>query len=307
VDEGGLRLIHEWIRRLPIHKDEQALLEKLRALDEPAVLAEERAGLGQEVGRIALAIARTHGRETVTPEDRQRAEIDQKAQAANRGRARAADRNEAVRRLLSSTSGALMLMHAFDDGGLPASVRPHVLAAVAALPDAQVRDLFERFLPDEQRVKRLGTVVIAQDILRLKGDPARGKDLFFMSAGLQCVNCHKVNGKGSNVGPDLGQIGKKYTRAQLLESILEPSKFIDPQYVSYVVATTDGQLHTGLLVKKTDKEVILRNAGDKETRIPVKRIEHLTPQKVSLMPEQLLRDLTAEQAADLVDYLATLK
>jgi putative heme-binding domain-containing protein len=222
-------------------------------------------------------------------------------------RVRAADREQAVRRLLSSTSGALMLMRAFDEGRVPESVRPQVLAVATALPDSQVADLFERFLPDERRVKRLGTVINPQDILRLKGDPARGKQLFFKSAGLQCANCHKVNGTGSNVGPDLGQIGKKYTRAQILESILEPSKFIDPQYVSYVVETTDGQLHTGLLVKKTDKEVVLRNAGDKETRIPAKRIEHMAPQKVSLMPEQLLRDLTAEQAADLVDYLASLK
>jgi hypothetical protein len=60
-------------------------------------------------------------------------------------------------------------------------------------------------------------------------------------------------------------------------------------------------------VKKTDKEVVLRNAGDKETRIPAKRVEHMTPQKVSLMPEQLLRDLTAEQAADLVEYVSSLK
>jgi putative heme-binding domain-containing protein len=307
VDERGLRLIHDWIRHLPIRKDEQALLETLRTLDEPAARAAEEADRAKEVEGIALALARTRGHESITPEDRQRAEIDQKARSAERVRVRAADREQAIRRLLSSTTGALMLMHAIDDGAVPKSVRPQVVAVAAALPDAQVRDLFERFLPDEQRVKRLGTVIHAQDILRLKGHAARGKALFFKSAGLQCANCHKVNGVGSNVGPDLGQIGKKYTRAQILESILEPSKFIDPQYVSYVVETTDGQLHTGLLVKKTDKEVVLRNAGDKETRIPAKRVEHMTPQKVSLMPEQLLRDLTAEQAADLVEYLSSLK
>jgi putative heme-binding domain-containing protein len=307
VDERGLGVIHDWIRRLPIHKGERALLETLRSLDEAAARAEEEAGRAKEVQRLALSLARVRGHENITPEDRQRAEINQQAQAAKRMLVRAADREQAVRRLLSSTSGALMLMRAFDEGRVPESVRQQVLAVATALPDSQVADLFERFLPDKQRVKRLGTVINPQDILRLKGDPARGKQLFFKSAGLQCANCHKVNGTGSNVGPDLGQIGKKYTRAQILESILEPSKFIDPQYVSYVVGTTDGQLHTGLLVKKTDKEVVLRNAGDKETRIPAKRIEHMAPQKVSLMPEQLLRDLTAEQAADLVDYLASLK
>src|SRR5262249_30715423 len=51
VDENGLRLVHDWIRNLPVHKDERALVERLRALDEPAVLAGERAGWDRQVGR----------------------------------------------------------------------------------------------------------------------------------------------------------------------------------------------------------------------------------------------------------------
>src|SRR5581483_851520 len=103
------------------------------------------------------------------------------------------------------------------------------------------------------------------------------------------------------------QIGKKYTRAQILESILEPSKFIDPQYLTYLVETKEGQVHTGLLVEKSATEVRLRDATDKEIRIPATKVEVLVPQKRSLMPELLLRDLTAEQAADLLAYLESLK
>ncbi len=170
-----------------------------------------------------------------------------------------------------------------------------------------MRDLFERFLPDEQRVKRLGTAIRPETILALKGDVQRGKELFFKTAGLQCVNCHRIQGNGSTLGPDLTQIGKKYTRAQILESILEPSKFIEPKFVTYLAETSDGKILTGLLVSKSDDEVVLRSAQDKEVRIPAKNLATLQTQPQSLMPEQLFRDLTAVQAADLVDYLASLK
>jgi putative heme-binding domain-containing protein len=279
VDERGVRLLEEWIRRNPARKEEReaaALLDRLRALDEPAVLARERAA-----GTAS-------------------------AQAAERARRRAAERAETVNKLLSSTGTALLLARAVAEGRVPSSAREQVIAAAMARPDVQVRDLFERFVPDERRVARLGTTIKPQELLVKKGDAARGKDFFFRSGSL-CVSCHKVNGTGGNVGPDLGQIGKKYTRGQILESILEPSKFVDPQYVAYVVETEDGKVHTGLLASKTDKEVVLRDVEGKEVRLPAGKVASMTASKQSLMPEQLLRDLTAEQAADLLEFLASLK
>src|SRR5262249_39792660 len=131
--------------------------------------------------------------------------------------------------------------------------------------------------------------------------------LFFKSGGVQCVTCHRVGGTGSTLGPDLSQIAKKLTRPQILGSILEPAKTIDPQDVHYLVETTEGKGVTGLLGEKTDKEVVLKNAGDKEVRIPAGKVATLVPQKTSLMPELLLRDVSAEQAADLLEFLSSLK
>jgi uncharacterized repeat protein (TIGR03806 family) len=307
VDERGLRLIHDWIRQLPIRKDERALVEKLRALDETAALARERAELEQRLGWLALAAARAQGREVPNAADRKEAQAREKAQAAARVKARTAERAGVIQRLLSSTGSALMLARALGEGRIPASVRPQVLAAALALPNPQVRDLFERFVPDDQRVRRLGSVVKPDQILVLKGNADRGRELFFKSSGLQCTNCHRVADKGSTLGPDLSQIGKKYTRAQILESILEPSKSIDPKYITYLVETTDGKVHTGLLAEKTKEVVVLKTAENKEIRIPARKVATLVPQQKSLMPELLLRDLTAEQAADLVAFLAGLK
>src|SRR4029077_8102002 len=104
-------------------------------------------------------------------------------------------------------------------------------------------------------------------------------------------------GVGSTLGPDLSQIGKKYTRSQLLESILDPSRTVEPKYTAYVVETTDGKLHTGLLAERNAREVVLRQAGGKEVRLPAAEVAAVRPQRASLMPELLLRDVTAEQAA----------
>jgi putative heme-binding domain-containing protein len=201
----------------------------------------------------------------------------------------------------------LLLAQAITENRIPDAVRPQVLAAAMARPESQVRDLFERFIPDEQRVKRLGNLIKPEQILCLKGDAGRGRELFFKMAGLQCANCHRVGDTGSTLGPDLTLIGKKYSRAQLLESILEPSKSIDPKYVAYMLETTEGQVHTGLLAEKSPLQVVLKTVGDKEVRIPAGRVATLQPQKSSLMPERLLRDLTAEQAADLVEFLSSLR
>jgi putative heme-binding domain-containing protein len=307
VDERGLRLIHDWIRQLPVRKDERALIEKLRGLDEPSILQQERVEWKRDLARLAREIARKHDRNVPSAEDVKEAEVQLKAQAAQRAKGRAAERTETIKLLLSSTPSALMLAHALGENTLAPVLRQQVLAAAQAHPDPQIRDLFERFLPDEQRVKRLGSVIKPGQILALKGDAQRGRELFFKAAGLQCVNCHRIAGTGSTLGPDLTAIGKKYTRAQILESILEPSKSIDPKYVAYLVETTDGKIQTGLLAEKTDKEVVLNQIGDKQVRFPLSKVATLVPQRTSLMPELLLRDLTAEQAADLLEFLASLK
>lgn len=218
-----------------------------------------------------------------------------------------AARTEALTKLLSSTAGALALARAVDDNGLPAPMRQKAIETAMARPEPLVRDLFERFIPEEQRLKRLGTAIDAQKLLALKGDPVRGKDLFFNNAAMQCKNYHRIAGVGKTVGPDLTTIAKKYDRAKILENLIEPSKVIEPQYVSYLVETKDGQIHTGILAEKTSTQIVLKNADDKETRLPADQVAALLPQKTSIMPEQLLRDMTAEQVADLLAYLETLK
>ena len=201
-------------------------------------------------------------------------------------------------------------MRSIDLGRLDKGVTREVLAEVRDSPSIEVKDLFERFIPAADRARRLGDTVRPADILSLTGDPRRGASLFLAGSTL-CATCHRVGGKGGvggvGLGPDLDAIGAKYDRATLLRQILEPSLVIDPKYVPQALETRAGLMHSGLLVERSALEVVLTDSKHETIRVPLAEVESLTPQAKSLMPDALLRDLTAQEAADLLDYLGSLK
>ncbi len=207
----------------------------------------------------------------------------------------------------ASTSGALDLMRAIDAGRLPDDVRREAIQKGLASGQDAVRGLFERFVPADQRPKRLGTRVNPAEILAVKGDVERGRQLFFESSSLQCRSCHMIAGRGETYGPDLSHVAVKSTREKILESILEPSKEIDPKFATYLVQTEQGAVYSGLLLEKSEKAVVLRDGARKEIRIPAGSVSRMVAQKTSAMPEFLIQGLTALEAADLVEFLASLR
>ena len=107
--------------------------------------------------------------------------------------------------------------------------------------------------------------------------------------------------------PDLDAIGSKYSRPDLLGHILQPARTIDPRYALHLIETKDGRVLQGLLVEQANGVLVLRDAQNRTTRIAATEIERQATQPASLMPEGVLRDLTAQQAADLLEYLCSLK
>ena len=208
---------------------------------------------------------------------------------------------------LNTPGGAGMLSKLVEEGDLPADLKQLVITKAVEHPDANVRALFERFVPPDQRHARLGEAISAIDILKLKGDPARGDAIFHQNSAAKCMSCHRIHGEGGAVGPGLSTIGSKYDRPQLLETILKPSKAIAPEYVSYTVETKDGRILGGLLSKKADDEIVLKDSQGKTTRLAASMVESMVAQPVSMMPELVLRDISAQDAADLLAYLATLR
>jgi uncharacterized repeat protein (TIGR03806 family) len=216
-------------------------------------------------------------------------------------------RAQAIERLFASTSAAVQLAQSMAEKSFPKSVRDEVIAKATSSPISEIRDLFERFLPEEQRTRRLGSVIDPAEILALGSNIEAGRKIFFEAEGVRCRNCHQIRDKGTALGPDLSEIGKQNTAAQLLEAMLEPSKKIDPKYLVYVAETDAGRIHTGLLVEKSADEIVLKDEKNELIRIPAGEVERLVPQQKSMMPELLLRDMTAREVADLTAFLHSLK
>ena len=214
---------------------------------------------------------------------------------------------ETMKPLLAGPLEGLVLARGMDLGTGLEKAKPGLLEAIAKVDNPGVRDLLERFLPPGQRLQRLGGQIEPASLLALKGDKAKGKEIFHQNNGPRCAACHRVEGLGSTLGPDLSGIGLKYNREQILDHILYPSKTIDPKYATQLVETTTGKTLSGLLASKSANELVLRTAEDKEIRIAATEVASIIILKTSQMPELLLRDLTAQQAVDLLDYLASLK
>ena len=89
--------------------------------------------------------------------------------------------------------------------------------------------------------------------------------------------------------------------------ILEPSRFMEARYVPWLVETTSGHVFSGLMESKSDKAVVLKDGNGKLRTIQSDEIEQLVRQQKSIMPDLLLRDMTAQQVADLLAFLSSLQ
>jgi putative heme-binding domain-containing protein len=189
---------------------------------------------------------------------------------------------------------------------LPAARRSELLLAAAKLPAGPIRDLFEGYLPADGQGRKLGSSPRPASILSIRGDATRGEELFWSKA-VNCGSCHKIGERGAAVGPELSQIARQRTREDLLDSLLEPSRRIEPQFAAYIARTHDGRILTGVVVKRDANGAVLRDAQNKEHALMAAEIDQLQPSRRSLMPDGQMAGLTAQQAADLVEFLASRK
>ncbi|MFO0954525.1 MAG: c-type cytochrome [Isosphaeraceae bacterium] len=130
------------------------------------------------------------------------------------------------------------------------------------------------------------------------GDPTRGKVVFQQ----QCSKCHRHSGEGGRVGPDLTGMAA-HPRAELLTSILDPSRSVEGNYVSYTVATADGRTFNGLLASESRTAVELVDTEGKTQKLLREDIEELVASKKSLMPEGFEKQVPPEALADLLAFL----
>jgi putative membrane-bound dehydrogenase-like protein len=213
---------------------------------------------------------------------------------------------EAIQLLGSRPEGARLAAKRYLGKQLPRTLLPQVADAlqkhVARHPDLEIlrAEVMKGGLLislDKSEVARV------QELVRKRGNAQRGKALYVGSKALACVQCHKMEGFGGNVGPDLSRLWDTHSLEKILESMIEPSKEIKEGYQAYRLTTKKGQTYRGLKVVDTPAEVVLREATAKEIRVPRAEIEELEVSKQSLMPDNVIGQLTFDQFLDLVAFL----
>jgi len=117
---------------------------------------------------------------------------------------------------------------------------------------------------------------------------------------IRCLDCHKYGSEGQGVGPDLTTLNSRFGPAEILESIVEPSKVISDQYKSTTVATTDGKVYNGMPVVNDAKNLVLLLSDGSKATIPKADVEEQKDSKTSVMPEGLLNTLSLREIADLI-------
>ncbi len=204
--------------------------------------------------------------------------------------------------------GSQALLAALDPKALSADAARLGLRAMyaAGLQEPALRDRLNSAVGLTARGKNVSPAQLAQWAaqVREKGDPARGEQIFRRKE-LSCFQCHAIGGAGGQVGPDFMSLGASAPVDYLVESVLVPDAKQKEGFVSMQVLTKSGDILSGVRVRQTTQELVLRDASRDEMIIPLDKIE-LKKEIGSIMPAGLADLLTDGEFLDLVRFLSEL-
>ncbi|MCA9247097.1 MAG: c-type cytochrome [Planctomycetales bacterium] len=177
------------------------------------------------------------------------------------------------------------------------------LAAAAAEPQQPIA-LPQADPNNKDQIANMSFEAARTRALAHAGDAELGKALFVSQS---CIACHTYANGQLPKGPHLVDIGKRYKREELVESVLRPSAKIAQGFDTYAFVTADGEVLTGFVASESAHSVVVRDQTGLSREIATDEIEERQKQPVSIMPEGLVNNLTPEQLADLLAYLESLK
>lgn len=136
------------------------------------------------------------------------------------------------------------------------------------------------------------------------GSAAAGERVFYHSRAAGCFRCHEFEGRGHTVGPELSTIGQSMTRERLVQSLVDPSREIAPQFTSYTILKRDGEVLTGIHTgDEVDGRMRYVDQNGRVFFVHPNEVERRQPSSQSIMPEGLLDQLTQQELRDLVAFL----
>lgn len=135
------------------------------------------------------------------------------------------------------------------------------------------------------------------------GDPVRGKRLFVEQADWGCARCHRFDGEGGQVGPDLTGIGDRMSPQALFKAIVDPNADLAEGYETLWLDLIDGRFLAGVGVSENEETLVLRTEDGSEETIPVEQIAS-RERGLSMMPEGLVELMSLRDLRDLLAALA---
>lgn len=149
--------------------------------------------------------------------------------------------------------------------------------------------------------KRADVIAAYRSVLDSSGEADRGRIVFRKT----CAACHKAEGVGHEIGPNLATFKHRGAEA-ILTNVLDPNREVNPQYATYSAVTKDGRLLTGMLTSETATSITLMREEQKQVTVLRSDIEELRGSNTSLMPEGLEKTINPQSMADLIAYLLSL-
>lgn len=138
------------------------------------------------------------------------------------------------------------------------------------------------------------------------GNRQVGRRYFMTSSAGQCTRCHAIgNQGGGDVGPNLANIADVLSREQILQALVEPSARLSPGYGSVMLTLKDGQTVSGILMKESAEELILKTGDAEPLKIVASRISKRENLPSSMPPMGLI--MSKREIRDMVEFLAGLK
>lgn len=164
-------------------------------------------------------------------------------------------------------------------------------------------------IPNYVAPKGPGRAWALDEVLALASGGLKGRDFSHgeaMFRSVMCATCHRFNGDGGSIGPDITGAGNRYTLRDFMENIIDPSKVISDQYDSHEVVKKDGSIILGrIIVEENGKVFVMTNpfAPNDLVAVNESEIRSKNTRKVSMMPPGLINALNADELLDLIAYV----
>jgi len=209
-------------------------------------------------------------------------------------------RREAAEALLARPERVRKLLDAVEKKQvLPGQIEAARVDLLRKHPDAEIRKRVGQLFAARTTSDRQKIIDDYRAALDLPADALRGKAVFKKN----CSVCHRLENEGSEVGADLLAALKTKTPEGLVLDILDPSREVDPRYLNYVVTTKNGRFLTGILAVNAPASITLRRAEKAEDTILRGEIDEIQATVKSLMPDELEKQLSKQDLADVIAYL----